>query len=189
MSASFRIHREREAFVLSAICLGGVFPVRMCGRLQHLETEPKSRNNKDHTSTPFALPSFLPSLPTTGKLAARLRRVLPLLSRPFSSVVIIGNTRRLASVHLLRLSQPPRLSRDEEPRPSLEFFGAFVKAPLSLACPRNQLRQKFLRVPHIAFSPSFLSTAVVHEKKSNNGVSKCLTKEFPKTEKEFPRIT
>lgn len=47
------------------------------------------------------------NLPRVAQLVAR-SRLLQLLSRPFSSVVVIGNTlRRLASVLLLRLSQPP----------------------------------------------------------------------------------
>ena len=103
MSASFRIHREHGAFELSAICIGDVVPVRARGRLS---TCTKSPQNKVHEPALFASVPFLP-LPLARQLVAR-SRLLQLLSRPFSSVVVIGNTlRRLASVLLLRQSQPP----------------------------------------------------------------------------------
>lgn len=103
---SFRIHREHGAFAASAICIGDVVPVRASGRLS---TCTKTPQNKVHAPALFASVPFLP-LPLARPLAAR-SRLLQLLSRPFSSVVVIGNTlRRLASVLLLRQSQPPRLS-------------------------------------------------------------------------------
>ena len=108
MTFSFRINREHDAFTASAICIGDVVPVRACGRLS---TCTKTPQNEDRTPVLFPSVSFLP-LPSARQLVARSRRILPLLSRPFSSVVVIGNTlRRLASVLLLRLSQPPRLSQ------------------------------------------------------------------------------
>lgn len=103
MTISFRNHRERGAFELSAICIGGVVPVRARGRLS---TCTKTPQNKVHAPALFASVPFLP-LPLARQLVAR-SRLLQLLSRPFSSVVVIGNTlRRLASVLLLRQSQPP----------------------------------------------------------------------------------
>lgn len=103
MSASFRIHREHGAFAASAICIGDVVPVRARGRLS---TCTKTPQNKVHAPALFASVPLLP-LPPARPLVAR-SRLLQLLSRPFSSVVVIGNTlRRLASVLLLRQSQPP----------------------------------------------------------------------------------
>lgn len=103
MSASLRIFRERGAFDLSAICIGDVVPVRARGRLS---TCTKTPQNEVHAPALFASVPFLP-LPLARPLVARLRP-LQLLSRPFSSIVVLGNTlRRLASVLLLRQSQSP----------------------------------------------------------------------------------
>lgn len=178
MTFSFRNHRERGVFELSAICMGGVFPVRARGCLSphETETQPKSLNQV-HASAPISPVPFLPA----RQLAASLRQqVLRLLrSQPFSSIVIC--MRELASVLLLRLSQSPRSGHGPN-----EFLGAFLKAPRSLTRPRFQLRQKFPRGPLVTFRPLPV-LVLVHDKKRINGVQKCQTKEFPKTEKEFPR--
>ena len=103
---SFRIHREHGAFAASAICIGDVVPVRARGRLS---TCTKTPQNEVHAPALFASVPF--PLPLARPLVARSRHPVELLSRPFSSIVVIGNTlRRLASVLLLRQSQPPRLS-------------------------------------------------------------------------------
>lgn len=103
MTFSLRIFREHGAFAASAICIGDVVPVRARGRLS---TCTKTPQNKVHAPALFASVPLLP-LPLARPLVAR-SRPLQLLSRPFSSVVVIGNTlRRLASVLLLRQSQPP----------------------------------------------------------------------------------
>lgn len=166
MSASFRIFRERGAFELSAICIGDVVPVRARGRLS---TCTKTPQNKVHAPALFASVPFLP-LPPARPLAARSRHPVESLSRPFSSVVVIGNTlRRLASVLLLRLSQFPRSGHGPN-----EFLGAFLKAPRSLTRPRFQLRQKSLRGPLDSFEVLSLSIAhgINHRAGVRQGVAK-----------------
>lgn len=169
MSASFRIHRERGAFELSAICMGGSVPVRARGCLSphETETQPKSLN-KDHASALITIPPLLP-IPSAGNSAASLRQqVLRLLrSQPFSSIVIC--MRELASVLLLRLSQSPRSGHGPN-----EFLGAFLKAPRSLTRPRFQLRQKSLRGPLDSFEVLSLSIAhgINHRAGVRQGVAK-----------------
>lgn len=97
----------------------------------------------------------------------------------FSSIVIC--MRELASVLLLRLSQFPRSGHGPN-----EFLGAFLKAPRSLTRPRTKFLQEPMRGPLVTFRPLPV-LVLVHDKKRINGAQKCQTKEFPKTEKEFPR--
>lgn len=126
MTFSFRInYPERGAFDGSAICIGGGVGVRARGRLS---TCTKTPQNEVHAPALFASVPFLP-LPLARPLVAR-SRLLQLLSRPFSSIVVIGNTlRRLASVLLLRQSQSPRLSHEHR---LIESVGE-ITAPRSLS--------------------------------------------------------
>lgn len=163
MTFSFRINREHDAFTASAICIGDVVPVRGCGRLS---TCTKTPQNEDRT--PVLLPSvpFLP-LPLARQFVARLRQqVLRLrLSRPFSSVVVIGNTlRRLASVLLLRLSQPPRLSQ------GLNAIWCGLPNTRRSVFSRFQSLQKAKRCLSKSFEPvSCVVAPAFHEQKSTTG--------------------
>lgn len=172
---SFRIKSpERDAFTGSAICMGGVVRDRTSGRLLPLhETETPKSLNKDHTSTPF---QSLPNSPLAGVLARSLRRILPLRSEHLSSIVI-DSLRELASVSLLRLSQPPRLSHV---RWLIESLGAFLKAPRSLTRPRIQLRQKSPRGPLDSFKvlSCVVSHVLKHGAKSDEEITKSVG-EFP----------
>lgn len=137
MTFSLRIFRERGSFEISAICIGDVVPVRARGRLS---TCTKTPQNEVHAPALFASVPFLP-LPPARQLAAR-SRLLQLLSRPFSSVVVIGNTlRRLASVLLLRQSQPPHglaLAQALNSRGPLDRW-SFISASLQ-ACKQTSRR-------------------------------------------------
>jgi hypothetical protein len=180
MTFSYRNHRERGSFEISAICIGGVVPVRARGRL-FLETEPKSLND---TAREPAHSQPLPfSLPRVAQLVARLR-LLQLLSRPFSSVVVIGNTlRRLASVLLLRLSQPPR--------PSSWLVKNWCGLPITRRSvfSRAQAGKQSARGLFDSFQSFLCFFALVHNKDSSEGTLKCAPKEFPKPEKDIPRTS
>lgn len=181
MKFSFRIHREHGAFELSAICIGDVVPVRARGRLS---TCTKSPQNKVHEPALFASVPFLP-LPLARQLVARLR-LLQLLSRPFSSVVVIGNTlRRLASVLLLRLSQPPRLSSVSR----LEKNWCGLPITRRSVFSRAQAGKQSARGLFDSFQSFLCFFALVHNKDSSEGTLKCAPKEFPKPEKDIPRTS
>lgn len=163
MSASLRIFREHGAFAASAICIGDVVPVRARGRL-FLETEPKSLNAAHEPAHSEPLPI---NLPRVARLVARLR-LLRLLSRPFSSVVVIGNTlRRLASVLLLRQSQSPH---------GLAARALNSRGPLDRwSFPLGYLRQKSPSSFHVRFASPFVSVA--HGNNHSAGVRQGVAKD------------
>jgi len=163
---SFRNHPERGAFTASAICRQGVVLVRMRGRLAIRRTETTEVwEVPAHASThPFEPLPVLPSPPSAGLLARRLRRILAaLLSEHLSSIVIA--MRELVSVFLLRLSQSPCLSLVSR---LIESLGAF-EAPRSPTLPRVHAAKQTSRGFFISLSPSFLFSARVHDKERNNG--------------------
>lgn len=183
MTFSFRIHREHGAFAASAICIGDVVPVRARGRLS---TCTKTPQNEVHAPALFASVPLLP-LPPARQLVARSRQQVLrlLLSRPFSSVVVIGNTlRRLASVLLLRQSQPPHglalaqaLNWCGLPTTRRSVFSRFQPSKQS----KRGLSNRFQSI--------LCLLALVHSKDSSEGTLKCAPKEFLKPEKEIPRMT
>lgn len=104
MSASFRIHREREAFEFSAICIQGVVPVRMQGRL--VATTYDNLETYQVLASDRSLP-HPPSQAVTGQLRKLVERS-SLRAFAFYSVVVVGNgLRRLVSGNSSRSAQPP----------------------------------------------------------------------------------
>lgn len=183
MTFSLRIFRERGSFEISAICIGGVFPVRASGRLS---TCTKTPQNKVHAPALFASVPFLP-LPPARQLVARSRQQVLrlLLSRPFSSVVVIGNTlRRLASVLLLRQSQPPHGLALAQ---ALNWCGLPITRRSVFS--RAQASKQSARGLFVSFQSFLCFFALVHNKDSSEGTLKCAPKEFPKPEKDIPRTS
>lgn len=106
MTASFRfsIYRERGVFELSAICIQGVVPVRMQGRL--VATTYDNLEIYQALASDQSLP-HPPSQAVTGQLRKLVERS-SLRAFAFYPAVVVGNgLRRLASGNSSRSAQPP----------------------------------------------------------------------------------
>lgn len=172
MTFSFRIHREHGAFTASAISRGGIVPVRVQGCLRSVQPHDQGKY-QDLAPAQF---EPLPTPPTAGlrELVEHSSEVALRALAFYSAAVLycVGNGwRRLVA------SFPSRAPASAlSPRLSETF-----------RFPRFQFGQELQRVLSILLRPGPLVSAPVHVDERNKGASVCPAKEFPISEKQFPR--
>lgn len=163
---SFTLHRASRQFVANGA-------VEMRGLLHPINVEGTSTVGNLGRASTLSKPLPTPLSSPAGYIAEGSRRFSP-VARPRHFSIVIARLRRLASVFLLRLPQPPRLSRNEEPRLIQISLSGLYRAIQPAKQPRCGLSQCLQPALPCSVSPrSNLARGALHgtHRNSANGAT------------------